>query len=739
MPKNEYVETADLLVHRVLYDLVENEIAPGTGITAQAFFRELSGLIDAMADRNKSFLKIRDAIQAQIDGYLLSRKGKPWDAAGYEAFLKKIGYLLPQPAPFKVTTSKVDAEIATTPGPQLVVPVDNARFAVNAANARWGRWGSLLDAFYGTDAGPPETDGAEKGTTYNPKRGAKVFEYAYQFMDQTFPLTNGAKYTQVKGYGVGAGNKLECTLANGSKVELKDPAQFAGFQKKAPGSLASVFLKHNGLHLEIVVNPDSRIGKTNPAGVSDILLEAAVTTIADMEDSVSSVDAHDKARVYRNWNGLVRGTLSAAFTKDGKQLSRLLNKDKHFTAPDGKQVRLPGRSLLLVRNVGIHMYTDMVLRKKTQESVPEGMVDAMVSALAAKPDLAKGAEGSNSRQGSMYIVKPKMHGPDEVAFTVELFGRVEKALGLPPLTIKLGIMDEERRTTVNLAECIRRAQDRCIFINTGFLDRTGDEIHTSMEAGPMLNKDGIKKAKWRNAYELWNVEVGLRCGLLGVGQIGKGMWAQPDEMKAMLATKGEHPRAGATTAWVPSPTGATLHAIHYHQVDVLAVQRAMEAKGDRITFSDLLLPPLMETPLSKQAIQKEMENNCQGLLGYVVRWVQQGIGCSKVPDLTDVGLMEDRATLRINAQLIYNWYKHGLVTKEDVMGCLKKMAEVVDRQNKKDSRYHNMAPAFNDLAFQCANRLIFGAGEDPNGYTEFALTEYRRATKRGLPLALSKL
>eukprot|EP00808_Paulinella_micropora_P017480 g33434.t1 len=733
---DNYVEIGALLVNRGLFELVEKEISVGTGFDAQKFFNSLSSVVEKMANRNRAFLKKRDAIQAQIDAYLLERRGQAWDAEHYAQFLTSIGYLLPPPAPFKVRTQNVDPEISSTPGPQLVVPIDNARYALNAANARWG---SLLDALYGTNV-IPETDGAEQGSSYNPVRGARVFQYAFQFLDQTFPLEGGARFEQVVGFTF-SGGMLRCAMSNGQSVALASPAQFVGYQEKKEGGLSNIFFKHHGLHVELQINPNSLVGKTNTAGVSDILMEAAVSTIADMEDSVAAADAEDKCNVYRNWAGLVRGTLVSTFEKGGKTVTRRLNEDKQIITPEGKQATLAGRSVLLVRNVGMHMYTDMVLLRKTHEQVPEAMVDAMMSALAAIPDLRKGAQGMNSRRGSMYIVKPKMHGPDEVGFNVELMGLVEKELGLPANTIKMGVMDEERRTTVNLSECIHRAADRCIFINTGFLDRTGDEIHTSMEAGPMMCKHSVKKAIWKEAYELWNVDVGLACGLNGVGQIGKGMWAKPDEMKEMLATKMAEPKAGATTAWVPSPTGATLHAMHYHQVDVVKVQAEIKAGGPRSKLSDLLLPPLLTEKLDAESIQKELENNCQGLLGYVVRWVQQGVGCSKVPDRDDVGLMEDRATLRINAQHVYNWWRHGVISKKEVMDCLEKMATLVDRQNRKDPLYQNMAPDFNNLAFQCACRLVFGGGNDPNGYTEFALSEYRRATKlkAKIPLPMADL
>eukprot|EP00457_Paulinella_chromatophora_P002358 gb/GEZN01002362.1/.p1 GENE.gb/GEZN01002362.1/~~gb/GEZN01002362.1/.p1 ORF type:complete len:803 (+),score=96.15 gb/GEZN01002362.1/:35-2410(+) len=722
---DEYRPVGGLLVNRDLYNLVKTEMAPGTGISADEFFCKLSDLVGKLAARNKALLRKRDSIQAQIDAFLLLHRGQAWDASAYTTFLTNIGYLLPLATDVKVSTANVDPEISSTPGPQLVVPTDNARYLLNAANARWG---SLLDALYGTDAGPPETNGAEKGKGFNPVRGARVFEMAFQFLDTTFPLAQGAKHSDVAAYSVESG-PLMFMLQNGTSVGLQDVAQFVGF-KKDGARLSNVFVKHHGLHVELVINPKSLVGKSNPSGLSDVLLEAAVTSIADLEDSVSSVDAKDKCNVYSNWTGLIRGTLTSTFQKDGKTMTRRLNKDKVITTPQGTELSLKARSLMLVRNVGMHMYTDAVLIRSTGQPIPEGMLDAMMTAFGALPEVRKGAQGNNSRTGSVYIVKPKLHGPEEVGFTIEIMQAVESALGLPDKTIKIGFMDEERRTTVNLAECLRVARDRVIFINTGFLDRTGDEIHTSMEAGPMLPKAGIKTATWREAYEKWNVDVGLACGLRGIGQIGKGMWAKPDAMKQMLATKADELRAGATTAWVPSPTGATLHAMHYHQVDVMAVQERLRDGGPRASRAELLLPPVATmAQLPRKVVVEEMENNCQGLLGYVVRWIQQGVGCSKVADLQNVGLMEDRATLRINAQLIHNWYLHGIVSKEEVMECLKKMSKVVDEQNKGDKLYQNMAPAYDNLAFQAATRLIFGAADDANGYTEFGLTMFRRAAK----------
>jgi malate synthase len=634
----------------------------------------------------------------------------------------------------------VDDEIACTPGPQLVVPVDNARYALNAANARWG---SLLDAYYGTDAGPPETDGATKGGAYNPVRGAKVFEYTHAFLDKHFALSGGAKYGQVTEYTIGSNKALSCKLSSGGVATLAVPSKFVGFNKASDGSLSSVLLVNNKLHVEIVIDRASAVGKTHQAGVKDVLIESAITAIADCEDSVAAVDAEDKSVVYRNWTGLMKGTLAEKFTKGGKQLTRKLREDKTFTsAADGSAMTLPGRVVLLVRNVGLHMYTDMV-KTDTGRLVPEGLVDLMVTTLAALHDLspksAKPANLRNSRTGSMYIVKPKQHGPEEVAFTVETFGRAEQEFGLKPNTLKIGIMDEERRTTVNLGECIRAAKYRCIFINTGFLDRTGDEIHTSFYQGPVGSKADIKKAVWRKAYEDWNVDLGLETGLLGLGQIGKGMWAAPDNMAEMVKTKGEHPKSGATTAWVPSPTAATLHVLHYHETNVLDVQKGMLAKGRRAVVGDILTAPIM-TPaevskLTEAQIIHEVENNAQGILGYIVRWIELGVGCSKVPDIDDVGLMEDRATLRIASQHIANWLHHGIVSEEQVMDVLKRMAVVVDRQNAGQAGYRPMSPEFNNNGFKCAVEMIFAGLSAPNGLTEFTLTKYRRMEKELLSSA----
>ena len=641
---------------------------------------------------------------------------------------------------FKVDTSNVDPEISSLPGPQLVVPVDNARYALNAANARWG---SLLDAFYGTDAGPAETPGLEKGKTYNPNRGAKVFEYAHSFLDEFFALADRAKYNDVKAFAVATETngqaKLAAVLKNGNTAGLKDATQFVGYTLDKNKSVSSVLLKQNGLHAEIAIDRDSQVGATHAAGVKDVIIESAVTAIADCEDSVAAVDAEDKAIVYKNWSGLMKGDLSNTFKKGGKVMTRVLNTDKVFmSAKDSGATDyvVPGRACLLIRNVGLHMHTDAVLTRDGRE-VPEGLLDLMVTTLAALHDLRKPSGQRNSRTGSMYIVKPKQHGPEEVQFTCDTFAFAEKAFRLAPNTLKIGIMDEERRTTVNLKECIRIAKNRCIFINTGFLDRTGDEIHTSFRAGPVLPKKSIAAATWRVAYEDWNVDVGIATGLLGRAQIGKGMWAAPDNMAEMLKKKGGHPKSGATTAWVPSPTAATLHAIHYHETNVHEVQKKLAAGGKRAKLEDILIPPLLADPksLSADAIQKQLEDNAQGILGYVVRWIELGVGCSKVPDIDNVGLMEDRATLRISSQHIANWLHHGLVTKDQVVATFKKMAQVVDRQNENQAGYRPMSPDFNNNGFNAALELVFRGLECKNGLTEYTLTRFRRMEKAQLRAA----
>ena len=711
-----------LKVSQELDNFLTDELLPGLDINPDAFWESFERVLDEFGPRNKDLLAKRTEIQKTIDSWHISKKGSPHNHDEYVNFLKEIGYLLEEGDDFEITTQNVDEEISLVAGAQLVVPIMNARFSLNATNARWG---SLYDALYGTDM-ISEEEGAEKSGPYNPIRGNKVIEFSKNFLDESVPLSTG-KYADVTGFKINNGS-LEVSTSDQSFTELKDGSQFIGFTGDSDNP-SSILFKNNNLHIEIEIDSEDSIGKDDPANIKDICVESAVTAIQDLEDSVAAVDAEDKSLGYRNWLGLMKGDLKETFFKGGEEMTRTLNEDRNYSDKNGQEITLPGRSVLLVRNVG-HLMTNPAILDGNNNEVPEGIMDAMFTICIGKHDLLKEGKQSNSRTGSIYIVKPKMHGPEEVKFTCDLFAKVEQELGLDPLTVKIGIMDEERRTTVNLKECIRVASERVIFINTGFLDRSGDEIHTSMEAGPVVPKAEMKQQSWIGAYEDWNVDIGLETGFKGKAQIGKGMWAMPDEMLGMYENKSMHPEAGANCAWVPSPTAATLHAIHYHQVSVSERQEEL-ASRPRADLKDILSIPLLENPesLTPEVIQAELDNNCQGILGYVVRWVDLGVGCSKVPDINNVGLMEDRATCRISSQHIANWIHHNLITENQVEETMKKMALVVDQQNAGDPEYIAMGPDFNGISFSAALDLAVKGRTQPSGYTEPILHSKRLQVK----------
>ena len=715
------IQVSNLQVAEVLYHLVNDEIIPETDIDADTFWSALAQCFKQFGPSNKALLQKRDELQSQIDAWHKQHTNKPHDPAVYKTFLQDIGYLLPEGDDFKITTDNVDNEISHIAGPQLVVPVMNARYALNATNARWG---SLYDSLYGTDV-IPEDNGAERAKQYNPVRGKKVVEFAAHFLDETVPLVN-ASHTDATAYTL-EHNKLSIQLNNGKETTLTHTDKFVGYCGNSRNPSVILF-RNNNLHIELHIDREHPVGKAHAAGIKEVVMEAAVTTIQDLEDSVAAVDAEDKTIAYRNWLGLMKGDLADTFNKNGKMMTRQLNPDRQYISPSGEPFTLPGRSLLLVRNVG-HLMTNNAVLDVDGNEIPEGILDGMITSLIGLHDINKKSSSGNSRTGSIYIVKPKMHGTEEVKFTCDLLDFIEDALSMKRFTLKLGIMDEERRTSLNLKECIRAAKGRVVFINTGFLDRTGDDIHTSMHAGPMIRKAAMKDSTWIRTYEDSNVDIGLACGFPGKAQIGKGMWAMPDEMKKMLDTKIAHPQAGANTAWVPSPTAAVLHAMHYHKVNVQE-QQATLAHRKRTTRESMLVIPLLDIKPDDNEVQQELDNNTQGILGYVVRWINQGIGCSKVPDINNIGLMEDRATLRISSQHIANWLQHSICTEEQVMATLKRMAEKVDQQNAGDPTYRNMAPDFDtSIAFQAAHDLIFKGYEQPNGYTEPLLYQHRLAIK----------